>query len=274
LGERVGTVRADPGQLQQACLNLAINARDAMPAGGNLLIETFQVRLTEEYVRRRPDVTILPGEYAVLAVSDTGLGIDHSTIEHIFEPFFTTKSVGEGTGLGLSTVYGIVKQSGGYIWVYSEPAQGSTFKLYFPVTSDPAPPEPEQSTGAPRGRGERVLVVEDEEDVREVVTRALRDAGYAVLEAASGEAAIRLLNGQNRIDLLLTDMVLKGISGRELAARVTRLQPDLPVIFISGYTDGEIARRGLLHPEAFFVQKPFSPDTIVRAVAGHLRVTG
>ena len=274
LGETVGSVRADPGQLQQACLNLAINARDAMPAGGNLLIETFQVRLTEEYARRRPDATILPGVYAVLAVSDTGLGIDHTTIAHIFEPFFTTKSVGEGTGLGLSTVYGIVKQSEGYIWVYSEPGEGSTFKLYFPVTTEPVSPEPEHATGSPRGMGERVLVVEDEEDVREVVTRSLRDAGYHVLEAASGEAALHLLNGQNRIDLLLTDVVLKGISGRELAARVTQDQPDLPVIFISGYTDGEIARRGLLHPDAAFVQKPFSPDTIVRAVAGHLRLTG
>ena len=275
LGSGVGSVRADPGQLQQACLNLAINARDAMPGGGSLLIETFPAKLTEEYARRRPDVTILPGVYAVLAVTDSGRGIDHNTMEHIFEPFFTTKSIGQGTGLGLSTVYGIVKQSDGYIWAYSEPGQGTTFKLYFPTTSDPVMAAAEHSTSTPRGMGERVLVVEDEEGVREVVARALGEAGYSVLEAASGEAALELLSGNGgNIDLLLTDVVLKGINGKELASRITRLRPDLPVIFISGYTDGEIARRGLLEPDAAFVQKPFSPDTIVRAVSEYLRATG
>ena len=275
LGSGVGSVRADPGQLQQACLNLAINARDAMPGGGSLLIETFPAKLTEEYARRRPDVTILPGVYAVLAVSDSGRGIDHNTMEHIFEPFFTTKSIGQGTGLGLSTVYGIVKQSDGYIWAYSEPGQGTTFKLYFPITTDPVMAAAEHSTSTPRGMGERVLVVEDEEGVREVVARALGEAGYTVLEAASGEAALDLAtsNGGN-IDLLLTDVVLRGINGKELASRITRLKPNLPVIFISGYTDGEIVRRGLLEPDAVFVQKPFSPDTIVRAVSEYLRATG
>jgi two-component system cell cycle sensor histidine kinase/response regulator CckA len=172
-------------------------------------------------------------------------------------------------------VYGIVKQSDGYIWAYSEPGQGSTFKLYFPVTSDPVLADTGPSTMAPRGMGEQVLVVEDEEAVRAVVTRALTEAGYRVLEAASGEAALDLLAGRKEgVDLLLTDVVLKGINGRELATRITRLKPDLPVIFISGYTDGEIARRGLLEPEAAFIQKPFSPDTIVRAVAENLRPTG
>jgi PAS domain S-box-containing protein len=274
LDATVGSVRADPGQLQQACLNLAINARDAMPKGGRLLIETFQVRLTEEYARQRPDVTILPGVYAVLAVTDTGRGIDRETLERIFEPFFTTKSVGQGTGLGLSTVYGIVKQSEGYIWAYSEPGQGSTFKLYFPTTSEPVLPESPGPIVAPRGMGERVLVVEDEEGVRAVVTRALSEAGYRVLEADSGEAALELLaRDAGGIDLLLTDIVLRGINGKELATKVLELLPDVPVIYISGYTDGEIARRGLLGPEAAFLQKPFSPDAIVRAVAENLRAT-
>jgi PAS domain S-box-containing protein len=274
LDATVGSVRADPGQLQQACLNLAINARDAMPKGGRLLIETFQVRLTEEYARQRPDVTILPGVYAVLAVTDTGRGIDRETLERIFEPFFTTKSVGQGTGLGLSTVYGIVKQSEGYIWAYSEPGQGSTFKLYFPTTSEPVLPESPGPIVAPRGMGERVLVVEDEEGVRAVVTRALSEAGYRVLEADSGEAALELLaRDTGGIDLLLTDIVLRGINGKELATKVLELLPDVPVIYISGYTDGEIARRGLLGPEAAFLQKPFSPDAIVRAVAENLRAT-
>jgi len=172
-------------------------------------------------------------------------------------------------------VYGIVKQSDGYIWAYSEPGQGTTFKLYFPITTDPVMAAAEHSTSTPRGMGERVLVVEDEEGVREVVARALGEAGYTVLEAASGEAALDLAtsNGGN-IDLLLTDVVLRGINGKELASRITRLKPDLPVIFISGYTDGEIVRRGLLEPDAVFVQKPFSPDTIVRAVSEYLRATG
>jgi PAS domain S-box-containing protein len=210
LGASVGSVRADPGQLQQACLNLAINARDAMPKGGHLLVETYQVRLTEEYARRRPDVSILPGGYAVLAVTDTGRGIDRDTLDRIFEPFFTTKSVGQGTGLGLSTVYGIVKQSGGYIWAYSEPGQGSTFKLYFPITPDSVLPETAGPAAAPRGMGERVLLVEDEEGVRAIVTRALSEAGYRVLEADSGEAALELLaNDAGGIDLLLTDIELK-----------------------------------------------------------------
>jgi nitrogen-specific signal transduction histidine kinase/CheY-like chemotaxis protein len=273
-GLAVGRVRADPGQLQQACLNLAINARDAMPEGGQLLVETFPMTLTEEYARRRPDVTILPGNYAALAVSDTGRGIDRTTLERVFEPFFTTKTIGQGTGLGLSTVYGIVKQSDGYIWVYSEPGRGSTFKLYFPVTDEPAGVHPEMPGGTPRGNGERILVVEDEEGVRAVVTRVLQEAGYHVLEAASGEAALSLLATDGGIDLLLTDMVLGGITGKELASRITQVQPNLPVIFMSGYTDGEIARRGLLEPEAIFVQKPFSPDAIVRTIWENLRATG
>jgi PAS domain S-box-containing protein len=274
LGDELGRVKADPGQLQQACLNLAINARDAMPTGGSLQIETFEARLTEEYARRRPDVTILPGTYAVLAVSDSGRGIDRETMEHIFEPFFTTKGVGQGTGLGLSTVYGIVKQSDGYIWAYSEPESGATFKLYFPITTDTPTPEVMVSTIHPTGKGERILVVEDEEDVREVVTRALKEAGYRVLEASNGEEALELVTGgEASIDLLLTDIVMGGMNGRELAERISRLLPELPVIYISGYTDGEIARRGLLEPGAIFLQKPFSPDLILKTVSDNLRTT-
>lgn len=272
LDPELGRVKADSGQLQQAVLNLAINARDAMPKGGNLLVETFGTRLTAEYARRRPEVTILPGTYAVLAVTDTGRGIDREAMEHIFEPFFTTKAVGQGTGLGLSTVYGIVKQSDGYVWVYSEPESGTTFKLYFPTTAEVATPERPVSDGAHRGTGQRILVVEDEDGVREVVTRVLVAAGYQVVEAENGEAAMQLFaSDQGSIDLLLTDVVMPGITGRELARRITEVRPGLPVIFILGYTDGEIARRGLLEPGAAFIQKPFSPDVIVRAVADSLR---
>ncbi len=276
LAGRPALVRADPGQLHHAMLNLAINAKDAMPGGGTLSIETAVTTLTSDYARARPDIVIQPGEYVRLAVSDTGHGIGRDAMEHVFEPFFSTKPVGQGTGLGLATVYGIVKQSDGYVWAYSEPGRGATFKLYFPVSRETQSPVIVPLDAIPRGNGEGVLVVEDEEGVRQVVTRALTEAGYRVLEAPDGETALALFRGQaGRIALLLTDVIMPRMNGNELA-RVVRAQvAGLPVIFMSGYTDGEISRRGLLEPGAAFIQKPFSPEVLVRTVTDTLsRSTG
>jgi PAS domain S-box-containing protein len=271
-GEALAPIRADPGQLEQVLLNLALNARDAMPRGGTLTVETFATELTGDYARSRPGVAIRSGSYVVLAVSDTGHGMDRDTLSHVFEPFFTTKGIGHGTGLGLSTVYGIVKQSDGYIWAYSEPGRGSTFKIYLPVTGADAPSlVPPAPSPLRAGRGELVLLVEDDEGVRRMTRRALEEGGYHVLEAADGLAALKqLASTSRRIGLVLTDVVMPGMSGRDLADRVAELWPGTPVLFTSGYTDAEIVRRGLLHPEAAFIQKPFGPDTIVRIVRERL----
>jgi PAS domain S-box-containing protein len=270
--EGIAPVRADPGQLEQALLNLALNARDAMPRGGTLTVEVLPAVVSDEYLARRPGVNIRPGRYVVLAVSDTGHGMDAETLSHAFEPFFTTKGVGHGTGLGLSTVYGIVKQSDGYVWAYSEPGRGSTFKLYLPAVERVAPsPEPPAEPAASPGRGEQVMVVEDDEGVRWMTRRILADAGYQVLEASDGSSALELLVQDGAaVRLVVTDVVMPGMSGRELADQVAKLRPGIPVLFTSGYTDGEIVRRGLLEPGAAFVQKPFDPDTIVRIVRQRL----
>jgi CheY-like chemotaxis protein len=259
-------VRADPGQLEQVLLNLALNARDAMPRGGRITVETVRADLAAEYARLKP-ARVRPGEYAVLAVSDTGHGMDKETLSHIFEPFFTTKGVGQGTGLGLSTVYGIVKQSEGYIWVYSEPGQGTTFKVYLPLKPGtvtptrkiPAPPRSE--------KGESILVVEDEAQVRYIMKRSLESAGYRVLDAGSTAEALEVLaHTTETISLVVTDVVMPGEGGRELADRIGALIPGISVLFTSGYTNGEIARRGLLEPGAPFIQKPVTPAALVRAV--------
>jgi PAS domain S-box-containing protein len=273
-GEAVAPIRADPGQLEQVLLNLALNARDAMPRGGTLTVETFVAEITGQYARQRPGVAIRSGSYAVLAVSDTGHGMDRETLGQVFEPFFTTKGIGHGTGLGLSTVYGIVKQSDGYVWAYSEPGRGSTFKVYLPVTGNDVPsPAPSAPSPPPvrAGRGESVLLVEDDEGVRQVTRRALEAGGYRVLEAANGLDALQLLRSTSGpIGLVLTDVVMPGMSGRDLAARIAELRPGTPVLFTSGYTDGEIVRRGLLDPDAAFIQKPFGPEVIVRIVRERL----
>jgi PAS domain S-box-containing protein len=268
----VAPVRADPGQLEQALLNLALNARDAMPRGGTLTVEVFSAVLSDEYLARRPGVSIRPGRYVVLAVSDTGHGMDAETLRHAFEPFFTTKGVGHGTGLGLSTVYGIVKQSDGYVWAYSEPGRGSSFKLYLPAVEQVAPsPGPPAEPAASPGRGEQIMVVEDDEGVRWMTRRILADAGYQVLEASDGTSALELLVRDGAaVRLVVTDVVMPGMGGRELADQVAKLRPGIPVLFTSGYTDGEIVRRGLLEPGTAFVQKPFDPDTIVRSVRERL----
>jgi PAS domain S-box-containing protein len=265
----VGAVRADPGQLEQVLLNLALNARDAMPRGGVLSVETCTVDLTERSAVVPHGVAIRPGRYALLAVSDTGHGMDKATLAHVFEPFFTTKGIGQGTGLGLATVYGIVKQSDGYVWAYSEPGLGTTIKIYLPLTTErPESPGVAPLT-EPTAQGELVLVVEDEAQVRTVASRALTEVGYRVLVAEDGAKALELLNRvRERPALVLTDVVMPGMSGSELAAAVERLLPGTPVLFTSGYPDGEILRRGLLQPGAAFIPKPFSPEALVRAVRG------
>lgn len=260
-------VKADPGQLAQVLLNLVLNARDAMPLGGQLLIETKAIELTEQYAEGHPGVEIRAGHYVVLSISDTGHGISADTMRHLFEPFYTTKPVGKGTGLGLATVYGIIKQSGGYVWVYSEPGHGTTFKVYLPVEEGSVQP----ATAAPtpeRASGEYVLLVEDEPAVRYMTSRALKEHGYTVLEASTGPEALKLVEQANgALDLIITDVIIPGLDGTELARRAARVKPDLPILFMSGYTDDDIVRRGLLDPDQPFLQKPFTPDALVRRVA-------
>ncbi|HEY1178936.1 MAG TPA: ATP-binding protein, partial [Phytomonospora sp.] len=265
----LGRVHADPGQLEQVIVNLAVNARDAMPAGGMLTIETADVELDEAYCRARADVT--PGPYVMLAVSDTGVGMDAATQARIFEPFFTTKDVGKGTGLGLSTVYGIVKQSGGHVAVYSEPGLGTTFKVYLPraSTSPAGRPRSGSHPALHHGSG-TVLLVEDDAQVRAAARRILARAGYTVLEAASGPEALRLCaerpQSAGPIDLLLTDMVMPEMGGRELAARVRVLHPAAATAFMSGYTADAVLRHGVVDPGSVFIQKPFTPETLTQKV--------
>jgi PAS domain S-box-containing protein len=267
LGPETGLVKADPGQLEQVLLNLALNARDAMPRGGHITVETGRAELSPQYARTKAGITIEPGDYAVLAVSDQGHGMNRETLSHIFEPFFTTKSAGQGTGLGLSMVYGIVKQSQGYVWAYSEPGQGSVFKIYLPSRSGTLLPAARNSSPGLAAKGETILVVEDEAPVRYMMTRALREAGYRVLEAGNGAEALALVErNSERIELLLTDVVMPGKSGRELAEELRARFPEMAVLYASGYTDGEITRRGLLAPGAALVEKPVTPSVLVRAV--------
>jgi PAS domain S-box-containing protein len=271
LSPDLAPVKADPGQLDQVLLNLALNARDAMPRGGALTLETFPTELDPSMSGLKGGAVVRPGPYVVLSVTDTGHGMDRDTLSHVFEPFFTTKGVGQGTGLGLSTVYGIVKQSDGYIWAYSEPGQGSTFKVYLLASSEPLDAAESERTASGRAAGELILVVEDESPVRSVVARALEEAGYRVREAEGGRQALELLaDGGERVALVVTDVVMPGIGGKELAEGVSRLRPGTPVLFTSGYTDGEIVQRGLLAPGAAFIQKPFTPDRLVAAVREQL----
>jgi two-component system cell cycle sensor histidine kinase/response regulator CckA len=273
MGLRAGDARvvADPGQLAQVLLNLVLNARDAMPLGGHLRIETARTELTERYAQQHPGVTIHPGPYAMLVVSDSGHGMSRETAAHVFEPFYTTKPIGKGTGLGLATVYGIVKQSDGYIWPYSELGQGTTFKVYLPISPESVPHAP-GAAPPPRASGEQVLLVEDEPAVRLMASRALQQYGYRVIEAADGREALRLLEGNERsIHLVVTDVVMPGMDGPELARRAHRLRPGLPVLFMSGYTDDEIVRRGLLEAGQPFLQKPFTPEALGEQVAELLK---
>ena len=260
------TVRADPAQLQQVVLNLVVNARDAMPRGGKLTIETGNVVLDEAYAAEHTDVA--PGPHAMLAISDSGEGMTEEARAHVFEPFFTTKPVGLGTGLGLATVYGIVRQAGGHVWVYSERGRGTTFKIYFPqVTATPG-----QRPGAPPRRGvaggsETILLVEDDARVRDVAARALRGAGYRVLEASSGEAALEAAAGAvPPVGLVVTDVVMPGLSGREVAESLQRRIPRLRVLYVSGYTQNTIVHHGVLDSGIEFLSKPFTPSALLARV--------
>src|SRR5437667_1059348 len=267
LGPTTGRVKADPGQLEQVVMNLAVNARDAMPNGGKLTLETGNVDLDEAYAADHYPARA--GPFVLRAVSDTGIGMNEETQAHMFEPFFTTKEKGKGTGLGLATVYGIIKQSGGFIWVYSEVGHGTTFKLYLPRVEELAERASEPAQAAARAaRGtETVLVVEDETPVRSVARQVLERHGYTVLEAPSAEAALDVATRYSgTIHLLLTDVVMPGLNGRELASRLADLRPDARVIFMSGYTDEAVTRHGVLEPGAAYVQKPFTPDAIARRV--------
>jgi two-component system cell cycle sensor histidine kinase/response regulator CckA len=266
----LGQIKADPGQIEQVILNLAVNARDAMPQGGKLTIETANVYLDNQYARRH--TAIQPGNYVMLAVSDTGCGINAETQVRMFEPFFTTKEQGKGTGLGLSTVYGIVSQSGGHLWVYSEVGRGTTFKIYLPRVDGVTEGDEACDTPAelPQGR-ETVLLTEDEEQVRQMIRMILEMSGYRVLEAASGEEALAIYKQhEGQIDLVMTDVVMPQMSGRELAQSLEVLHPGIKVLYMSGYTDDAIVRHGLLDQEIAFLQKPFTPDVLMRKVRGVL----
>jgi len=258
LEDELGRVTADPCQVEQIILNLVVNARDAMPRGGKVTIETSNVTLNEKTALRH--VAVKPGEYVMLAVSDTGNGMDHETQARIFEPFFTTKEIGKGTGLGLSTVYGIVKQSGGNIRVYSEEGLGTVFKVYLPRIDEAsiATDKSAQETNAVRGT-ETILLVEDEETVRGLTRTFLLQAGYNVLEARGGEEAIQLCRAHpGLIDLLLTDVVMPEVSGKEVADRLLELRPTTRILFMSGYTDEAIVQHGVLDASVEFIQKPFT----------------
>ncbi len=267
LASNLGPVRADPGQLEQVLINLTLNARDAMPEGGTLTVETMKVVLDQAYAAGKSVATLRPGEYVALVLSDTGHGMDRATLGRIFEPFFTTKAVGQGTGLGLSTVYGIVKQSGGFIWVYSEPGLGTTFKLYFPAVAA-APDFASDRVPAPNARAdETVLVAEDEAMVRGIMARTLRDCGYAVLEACDGLEALEMVEARaGRLSLIVADVVMPGLGGREMATRLAERWPDVPVLFTSGYTGLDVVRRGLLDEGHEFIQKPLAPEALARKV--------
>jgi PAS domain S-box-containing protein len=263
--------RLDPDQVGQVILNLAVNARDAMPDGGILHLETSNVDLDNAYTHEHPPVQ--PGRYVMLAVSDTGTGIDKSILARIFDPFFTTKDVGKGTGLGLSIVYGIVKQSGGYIWVYSEPGHGTTFKLYFPAITAPLENSVARSERACEPGGQTVLIVEDEATIRSNVRDCLRQLGYQVVEAENGEAALQVCDDlQGKIDLVLTDLVMPGMGGHELAGELAQRYPVVRMLFMSGYTEDSAARRDILLQGSAFLQKPFSVADLANAVHNALAV--
>jgi PAS domain S-box-containing protein len=263
-GPDLGSVRVDPGQIEQVIMNLAVNARDAMPSGGVIEIETANADLDAAYANAREPVR--PGPYVLLAVSDTGVGMDEATRSRIFEPFFTTKPLGEGTGLGLSTVYGIVKQSDGYVWVYSEPGRGTTFKVYLPrVDEAPGPRRPAAPEPPATSRGETILLVEDQPSVREMVRESLESLGYVVLDAEGGEQALDIARSHGgRIDLLVTDVVMPRMSGRAVAEEVATLRPGIRVLYCSGHPNEIVARQGLLEPGVNLLEKPFTIATLAR----------
>jgi len=267
LREDLWSVRIDPGQIEQVILNIVVNARDVMPGGGKITIETTNVELDEKYLRKH--IVVQPGPHVMLAISDTGNGMDAATQARIFEPFFTTKDPGKGTGLGLSTVYGIVKQSKGYIWVYSEPGMGTTFKIYLPKVFEEAEPVSTEREHLPpvMGGPETILLAEDQDMVRELVTEVLRSNGYTVLLAHNGEEAVRVGEQyEGTIHVLITDVVMPHMNGPELARRILPSRPQMKVIFMSGYAEDAIVQHGVLDAGMHFVQKPFRPSELSRRV--------
>jgi two-component system, cell cycle sensor histidine kinase and response regulator CckA len=266
LCQDLGMVKADQGQIEQVIMNLAVNARDAMPEGGELRIETANVELDQAYASRHAGAK--PGNYVMLAVIDTGTGIDAETLAHIFEPFFTTKETGKGTGLGLATVYGVVKQSGGYIWVDSEPKRGASFQIFLPRVEEPASKGTETSPLAEAmGGPETILLVEDAEALRKLTQSFLESHGFRVLVAQNGEEALQVeVRHSGRISLLLTDVVMPGMNGRVLAEKLLVRQPSMRVLYISGYTDSFIAGHGVLERGTVLLHKPFTEDALVRKV--------
>jgi two-component system cell cycle sensor histidine kinase/response regulator CckA len=265
-GRNLGSVTADPGQIEQVIMNLALNARDAMPQGGNLTLETENVDLDDDYAREHPP--LVPGRFVMLAVSDTGIGMSPETQAHIFEPFFTTKDVSKGTGLGLSTVYGIVKQTGGYVWVYSELNHGTTFKIYLPRVDQPAEilGTGKRASGVQRGT-ETVLLVEDDVQLRELTSSILAHCGYKLLSAANPEEGLALCRANhNKIQLLVTDVVMPGMNGQQLAAEIKKISPQTKVLYVSGYTSNAIVHYGVLDAGLWFLPKPFTISALVAKV--------
>ena len=266
LSADIGNIKADPNHIEQAIVNLALNARDAMPKGGRITVETANTYLDETYARTH--LGVKPGEFVMVAVSDTGHGMDAETRRRLFEPFFTTKEKGKGTGLGLATVYGVVKQLGGDIWVYSEPGQGTTFKLYFPRVTETAslpPASPVEANRAPST--ETILVVEDEQAVRDLTVKILRKLGHTILAAANGAEAIEIATSYpGPIALLLTDVVMPNMSGRQVADHLLKLRPDLKVLYLSGYTDNTVIHHGVLDHGVEFLPKPFSREALARKI--------
>jgi two-component system, cell cycle sensor histidine kinase and response regulator CckA len=262
----LGLIYADPGQMQQILMNFVINARDAMPQGGKLTIETENVNHDEEYALSHPAVKV--GSYVMLAISDNGVGMDETTQAHLFEPFFTTKERGRGTGLGLSTVYGIVKQSNGFIWVYSEPGKGTTFKIYFPQAEGEIAKVTEETKSEPGLRGfETVLVAEDEASVRTLTCRILRERGYTILVASNGKEALDIAQKYSgEIHLALTDVVMPEMGGKELVSKLASIRPGIKALYASGYTDNAIVHHGVLDSDVAFLQKPFTVESLARKV--------
>ncbi len=269
LQKDIGQIYVDPGKLEQVLINLAINARDAMPMGGRLLIETHSAVIDDTYCERYPDC--VPGDYVLLAITDTGVGIDPETMKHIFEPFFTTKAPGKGTGLGLAMVFGLIKQSGGHISVYSELKIGTTFKIYLPIykmkgTVNKQIPPVENLT-IPRGGTESILLVEDEDSVRKLAKIVLENSGYKILLAKSGKEAIEILSdSETNIDLMISDVVMPEVSGKSLLKSVKELRPGMLVMFMSGYTDDAVMRQGFIDPDIPFLHKPFTPNRLKQVV--------
>jgi signal transduction histidine kinase/ActR/RegA family two-component response regulator len=265
LDRELGSVKADPGQLEQVLMNLAVNARDAMPEGGRLAIATTNLEVGSAEAALRPPMR--PGSYVLLSVTDTGTGMDAETQSHLFEPFFTTKEIGKGTGLGLSTVYGIVKQSEGYIWCESAPGAGTTFRIYLPrADGKPATVQRTRTTLGLKGT-ETILLIEDARSLRDVVCETLEEAGYTVLVAEDGTKALQVAEEYTGpIHLIVTDVIMPGLSGRHAAERVREARPEVEILFISGYTSDAIDKHGVLSPDVRFLPKPFSSEDLLHTV--------